>query len=445
MPDPDRTAALVVVDMQNDFCPGGALAVPGGDLLAPRIREAAAAAGTVVATRDWHPPDHCSFAAQGGPWPAHCVAGTAGAQLHPSVADMRFDLVVDKATEPDREAYSDFDGTGLDGWLRERGVRRVVVAGLATDYCVRATALDAVREGFETTVLADAIGAVDVHPGDGARAHAEVRAAGARLDRVRLLRDEDDLRPLLESKADRVRELVHATGRERAVIGLSGGIDSAVALAIAARALSPGNVTAVRLPSRHTERVHLDDATASAQAAGLPQENLLTMSIEPILEGVAGVRADIATSDMRFGNASARARMIVIYDLAAEHDALVVGTENRSEALLGYFTRFGDAASDVEPIYDLYKTEVRLAARLLGQPETLITKHPTAGLWGGQTDEDELGFTYVDADRCMVCLAELGMTVDEAAARTGLPDELVRRVQARVEAVSWKARVPYHA
>src|SRR5437763_155302 len=144
MADRDPATALIVVDMQNDFCPGGALAVAGGDRLAGRIEEAAAAAGTVIATRDWHPPDHCSFVEQGGTWPPHCIAGTPGAELHASVAGMRFDRLIDKATEPGREAYSDFDGTGLERWLADRGVTRVVVTGLATDYCVRATALDAV-------------------------------------------------------------------------------------------------------------------------------------------------------------------------------------------------------------------------------------------------------------------------------------------------------------
>ena len=196
------------------------------------------------------------------------------------------------------------------------------------------------------------------------------------------------------AKAGRMREVAHAAGRGRLIIGLSGGIDSAVALGIAVRAVGAHDVTAVRLPSRHTEQVHLDDAAATAAAVGLPDENLLTVSIEPILAGLAEARPDVAGSDIRFGNASARSRMIVIYDLAQALHALVVGTENRTENLLGYFTRFGDAASDIEPITDLYKTEVRAAARVLGLPEAVITKHPTAGLWGGQTDEDELGFTY---------------------------------------------------
>ncbi len=441
MTAPDPTAALIVVDVQNDFCPGGALAADGGDRLSPVIEQAAARVGTLVATRDVHPADHVSFSARGGPWPPHCVAGSVGAELHPSVSALPFDIVQDKEAGRDREQYSGFDGTPLAGLLRERGVRRVEIAGLATDYCVRATALDAIREGFETTVLTDAVAAIDAADGD--RALAEIRAAGGRLDRVHLMRDQRQLAPLLDEKAVRLRAAVERAGRGRAVIGLSGGIDSAVALAIAARALGPENVTAVRLPSRHTEQIHLDDAAASAAAAGLPTENLLTASIEPMLEGVAALRPTVLEQPLRFGNASARCRMIAIYDLAQERDALVVGTENRSEYHLGYFTRFGDAASDIEPIWDLYKTEVRTAARVLGQPESVITKHPTAGLWGGQTDEDELGFSYRDADLVMVCVEQLGMTAEQTVARTGVAVDVVERVLARVAAVVWKHSVPY--
>ena len=364
------------MDVQNDFCPGGALGVDGGDQLGAVIAEAAAGAGTLVATRDMHPADHISFREQGGPWPPHCVAGTPGAELHPSVAGLSFDIVHDKGRDPAREQYSDFDDSDLADRLRERGVTHVVVAGLATDYCVRATALDAIAAGFETTVLRDAIAAVDVEPGDGERALREIRAAGGTLDRVHLLRGRERLAPILEAKVRRLREVVEGAGRSRAALGLSGGIDSALSLAIAARALGPENVYAITLPSRHTEQVHIDDARACAAAAGLPDANFMNVSIEPILEGIVAARPTVHDAPLRFGNASARARMITIYDLAQERDALVLGTENRSEYYLGYFTRFGDAASDVEPIWDLYKTEVKLASEMMGQPEAVLIKHP---------------------------------------------------------------------
>jgi NAD+ synthase len=258
-----------------------------------------------------------------------------------------------------------------------------------------------------------------------------------------LLRGQDELTGVLERKAEALRTVFAEAGRTRAVIGLSGGIDSAVSLGLAAKALGPENVIAVRLPSRHTEQVHLDDAELTARAAALPPENMLTISIEPVLEGIAGARPSVHASPLRFGNASARARMILIYDLAQEADGLVLGTENRSEYFLGYFTRFGDAASDIEPISDLYKTEVRHAAAILGLPEAVITKHPTAGLWGGQTDEQELGFTYRDADLTLVCTQELGLPAAAAAARSGVELDVVERVLARVAAVAWKHHVPH--
>jgi NAD+ synthetase len=437
------TTALIVVDVQNDFCPGGALGVAGGDALAGAIEAAAARAGTLVATRDRHPARHISFQEQGGPWPTHCVDGGEGAELHRSVAGLPFDIVLDKGGDPGREQYSGFDGSDLADRLRARGVRRVLVTGLATDYCVRATALDAIAAGFDTTVLVDAVAAADISPGDGERALHEVRAAGGRLDRVELLRGRDRLAPLLDEKVRRLREVVEGAGRSRAVLGLSGGIDSALSLALSARALGPENVTAITLPSRHTDQVHIDDARACAAAAGLPEQHFLTASIEPMLEGIAAVRPTVHEDPLRFGNASARARMIAIYDLAQERNALVIGTENRSEYHLGYFTRFGDAASDVEPIWDLFKTEVKLAAEMLGQPEAVLVKHPTAGLWGGQTDEQELGFTYHDADLAMVCLEQLGMDAADAAARTGVDRDVVERVAARVAAVAWKHHVPH--
>jgi nicotinamidase/pyrazinamidase len=170
--------ALVIVDFQNDFTPGGALAVPDGDAVADRLNELAASGrfDLVVATRDWHPAEHSSFAAQGGPWPAHCVADTEGAQLNPGLDQALVDVIVDKGTDPATEGYSGFDGTDLAGLLRERGIDRITFAGLATDFCVRATALDALAAGFAVTVDDGASRGID--PGASAAALDEVRAAG---------------------------------------------------------------------------------------------------------------------------------------------------------------------------------------------------------------------------------------------------------------------------
>jgi nicotinamidase/pyrazinamidase len=172
--------ALIIVDFQNDFTPGGALAVPEGDSIAPKLNELAASGDydLVIATRDWHPADHSSFADQGGPWPVHCVAGTQGAQLHADLDRTRIDVTVDKGQDVKTDGYSGFAGTHLDDLLRERGITQVTVVGLATDYCVKNTALDALRAGFAVTVDSSAVRGVEVEPGDSERALAEVRAAG---------------------------------------------------------------------------------------------------------------------------------------------------------------------------------------------------------------------------------------------------------------------------
>jgi len=183
--------ALLIVDFQNDFAPGGALPVARGDEIAAPINAIADRFAFVVATRDWHPPDHGSFEGvevdpdewhgidPPGIWPVHCVQGTPGAELHPALDRSHVDRVVDKAQDPSTQGYSSFHGGNLAEVLREHGVDHVYVTGLATDYCVKNTVLDAVREGFGVTVVEDAIRGIDVKPGDCERAIEEMRAAGA--------------------------------------------------------------------------------------------------------------------------------------------------------------------------------------------------------------------------------------------------------------------------
>jgi nicotinamidase/pyrazinamidase len=172
---------LIVVDVQNDFCPGGALAVADGDSVVEPINRLMTESAFVVATRDWHPPDHGSFASEGGPWPEHCVQGTFGAELRSDLALDRLDAIVDKGQARELEGYSGFEGTGLEQLLREHGVDRVHVAGLALDYCVRATALDARRLGFDVVVHRDGTRAVEAAPGDGERAVQQLRDAGVTI------------------------------------------------------------------------------------------------------------------------------------------------------------------------------------------------------------------------------------------------------------------------
>ena len=182
--------AFLIVDVQNDFCPGGALAVAEGDAVVPvvnRVADAVAAAGGFVfASRDWHPAGAAHFAAYGGTWPVHCVQDTPGAAFHPGLRLPSSAVIVTKGDTPDADGYDAFEGhtpagAPLDAALKARGVAHLIVAGLATDYCVKASALGARQAGFDVTVLEDGIRAVDVAPGDGARAIEEMRANGARI------------------------------------------------------------------------------------------------------------------------------------------------------------------------------------------------------------------------------------------------------------------------
>ncbi|MDE2990344.1 MAG: nicotinamidase [Chloroflexota bacterium] len=183
-PELRPTDALLIVDVQRDFCPGGALAVPDGDAVVPVLNQwidAARDAGAAVfASRDWHPPDHVSFQEQGGPWPSHCVAETPGARFHPDLALPVSATIIDKGTDAGHEAYSAFEGTDLAAWLHAAGIERLWVGGLALDYCVRASVLDARRiAGLPVHLILSATRAVEVQPGDGSRALDDMRSAGA--------------------------------------------------------------------------------------------------------------------------------------------------------------------------------------------------------------------------------------------------------------------------
>lgn|SRR5512132_1067266 len=175
--------ALLIIDFQNDFVPGGALPVPDGDKIAPRVNELVNSGDfeLIAATRDWHPANHDSFKDQGGPWPPHCVQHTPGAELYPGFDHSKIDHTVDVGALPDHEGYSGFEHSELEALLREHGIEELTVVGLATDYCVRASALDALELGFKVTVDPAGVRGIDVNPGDSDRTFEEIEAAGGEI------------------------------------------------------------------------------------------------------------------------------------------------------------------------------------------------------------------------------------------------------------------------
>ncbi|MEJ2653589.1 MAG: isochorismatase family protein [Gammaproteobacteria bacterium] len=175
--------ALIIVDVQNDFLPGGALAVPHGDEVVPALNRYIDLFLTkgmpIIATRDWHPVNHCSFQAQGGPWPPHCIANTPGATFAAGLKLPAEAIIISKAVALEKDAYSGFEGTELEAVLRSYGVRRLFIGGLATDYCVLNTVTDALENRYQVYVLSDAIRAVNVNPDDGPKAEQAMIDKGA--------------------------------------------------------------------------------------------------------------------------------------------------------------------------------------------------------------------------------------------------------------------------
>jgi nicotinamidase/pyrazinamidase len=176
-----KSDCLMITDLQNDFCPGGALAVAEGDLLVEPVNQLMPLFPHVIASQDWHPKNHCSFKSQGGPWSPHCIQNTRGADFHPKLNKQGIHFRVHKAQFPDRDAYSAFQETDLKEELVKRKVKRIFLTGLATDYCVKHTALDALKHGFDVVVLTDLVRAIDAQPGDGEKALREIEKAGGVL------------------------------------------------------------------------------------------------------------------------------------------------------------------------------------------------------------------------------------------------------------------------
>jgi NAD+ synthase len=237
-----------------------------------------------------------------------------------------------------------------------------------------------------------------------------------------------------------IRSQMEQAGFHRLVIGLSGGVDSGTVAYLAARAVGPGNLLAVRMPYRTSSEDSETDALRVVEDLGCRTERVeITPMVEPMLELIAG--DDEAGLRVRRGNVMARQRMIVLFDRSAAWDALVAGTSNKTEALLGYGTLHGDMAAAFQPIGDLYKTQLRDMARHLGVPETIVAKPPSADLWPGQTDEGELGRSYASLDRALYALVDRRWSVDRCV-REGLPRELVEWVARRVAQMEFKRQLP---
>lgn len=250
----------------------------------------------------------------------------------------------------------------------------------------------------------------------------------------------DELRLDVERERRRIvafiREQSLGAGFSRLVVGLSGGVDSSLVAALCAEAIGAANVQAMILPYETSNPESEAHARMMIEALGLPWERFdITPMVRPLLARYPDM------DERRKGNIMARARMIVLFDQSARLNGLVVGTSNRTETLLGYFTLCGDNAAAFKPIAHLYKCQVRELARAMGVPEVIVSKAPSADLWDGQTDEGELGFTYDEADQVLYLLTERGLTIDEIVAK-GFDPRVVVEIQRRMCATAFKRRLP---
>ncbi|HOH47664.1 MAG TPA: NAD+ synthase [Candidatus Cloacimonadota bacterium] len=234
-----------------------------------------------------------------------------------------------------------------------------------------------------------------------------------------------------------IRAYCHQAGLNKVVLGLSGGIDSSLSAALAVQALGKENVLGLLLPYRKSSAHSTDDATVLAESLGIKTK---TIDISPMVDAYFAMHQEEADS-LRKGNFMARMRMSVLYDFSSQEAALVLGTSNRTELLVGYFTQFGDGACAFEPIGHLYKTEVRILSQVLDLPQSILNKAPTADLWEGQTDEGELGITYPVLDEILYQLTEQHIEVSETA-KLDYPLASYQHVMKLVSRSEYKRQLP---
>ncbi len=244
---------------------------------------------------------------------------------------------------------------------------------------------------------------------------------------------------IAQQLTDFLRSAFAQAGFNQAVLALSGGVDSATSCALAVRALGESQVFPILLPYGALNSQGVLDAMTVVEKLQIPLRHVARIDIKPIVD--AALSRESGTDNVRRGNVMARIRMTLLFDQAKKRTALVVGTENKTEQLLGYFTRFGDAASDLEPLHHLYKTQVYALAKYLGVPEQILSKKPTAGLWEGQTDEGEFGFSYAVADQVLNLLYDEKKTSEEVVA-AGFAKEVVEKIIDRVSKNSFKHHLP---
>lgn len=241
-----------------------------------------------------------------------------------------------------------------------------------------------------------------------------------------------------------IKQTVAKSGIKNVIIGMSGGIDSAISFSLLRQGIPPQNIFPAHL--YYFESSIEKNIKTLLETTSIPSENIYNLSIK---NSVDELKKDLRLNNenekdyrLRLGNIMARTRMIMLYDLAKKHNALVLGTENKSEYLLGYFTRFGDEASDIEPIQHLYKTQIYQLAEHLRIPEAIIKQKPTAGLWSGQTDEGEFGFSYEDADKILYCYFDKKLSEEEITEK-GLRKTTVEKVLQFAKKNNFKHHLPF--